>query len=150
MRTRCCVISIPACMGLTVRLAGVQTTDRFLRLSVELAVERCLASLDDPAQVAAKVQYLQVDALAQLVAVLLRYFDEWKQTTSLTKVTLFKKVLATVVKHVHSEHAERKAAFNQKASHRLLLFSQLPCTNRYFDGFSGSLAASSLRRTWNM
>ena len=108
-------------MGLTARLAGVQTTDRFLRLSVELAVERCLASLDDPAQVAAKVQYLQVDALAQLVAVLLRYFDEWKQTTSLTKVTLFKKVLATVVKHVHSEHAERKAAFNQKASHRLLL-----------------------------
>ena len=52
-------------MVLTMRLAGVQTTDRFLRLSVELAVERCLASLDDPAQVAAKVQYLQVDALAQ-------------------------------------------------------------------------------------
>jgi CCR4-NOT transcription complex subunit 1 len=97
----------------------VQTTDRFLRLSVELAVERCLESLEAPAQVAAK--YLQVDALAQLVAVLLRYFDEWKQTTSMSKVTLFNKVLAVIVKQMHGDHSERKSSFNQKPYHRLLL-----------------------------
>ena len=101
--------------------SGLQTTDRFLRLSVELAVERCLVSLDEPPQVAAKVQYLQVDALAQLIAVLLRYFDEWKQTTSMSKVTLFNKMLAVVVKQMHVEHAERKTSFNQKPFHRLLL-----------------------------
>jgi len=102
-------------------LKGDETTDRFLRLSVELAVERCLVSLDDPAQVAAKVEYLQVDALAQLVAVLLRYFDEWKQTTSMSKVTLFNNVLTVVVKHLHMDHSERKTTFNQKPFHRLLL-----------------------------
>ena len=78
-------------------------------------------SLDEPSQVAAKVQYLQLDALAQLVAVLLRYFDEWKQTTSMSKLTLFSKVLGVVVKQMHNEHAERKTAFNQKPYHRLLL-----------------------------
>ena len=98
-----------------------QTTDRFLRLSVELAVERCLVSLEDQSQVTAKVQYLQVDALAQLVAVLLRYFDEWKQTTNMSKVTLFNKMLAVVVKQMHVDHAERKTNFNQKPFHRLLL-----------------------------
>ena len=99
----------------------LQTTDRFLRLSVELAIERCLESLDAPQQVAAKVQYLQVDALAQLVAVLLRYFDEWKQTTSMSKLTLFNKVLGVIVKQMHADHGERKTNFNQKPYHRLLL-----------------------------
>ena len=105
----------------------LQTTDRFLRLSVELAIERCLESLDAPQQVAAKVQYLQVDALAQLVAVLLRYFDEWKQTTSMSKLTLFNKVLGVIVKQMHADHGERKTNFNQKPYHRLLLRLLLHC-----------------------
>ena len=58
--------------SLVLWFASLQTTDRFLRLSVEIAIERCLGSMDAPQEVAAKVRYLQVDALAQLVAVLLR------------------------------------------------------------------------------
>lgn len=101
-------------------------------------------SLDDASQVAAKVQYLQIDALAQLVAVLLRYFDEWKQTTSMSKANLLNKVLGVIVKQMHGEHAERKTGFNQRPYHRLMLRLLLDTSDVLGDGTQMALADALL------
>mmetsp|Transcript_59972 Transcript_59972/g.147448 ORF Transcript_59972/g.147448 Transcript_59972/m.147448 type:complete len:494 (+) Transcript_59972:372-1853(+) len=100
-------------------LKGDEITDRFFRIAVEICVERCTASLADPHMVSANVAYVQVDAFSKLMLLLVRYLDEWNRSTTLTKVSLLNKALATTVKVMHTMHTERKERFNQKPLHRL-------------------------------
>jgi hypothetical protein len=39
----------------------------------------------------------------------------------MTKMAMVNKFLACIVKYMHSTHAERQTAFNQKPFHRMLL-----------------------------
>jgi len=101
-------------------LKGDEVTDRFLRIAVDLSVERSHTAASQPGA-AAGGGYAQVDALSRLVGVLLRYLEEWNRSAGLTKQTLLNKLMAAVVKAMHVQHAERKATFNQRPFHRLLL-----------------------------
>jgi len=62
-----------------------------------------------------------MDAVSKLITMLLRYHDEWARSTTMTKMAMVNKFLACIVKYMHSTHAERQTAFNQKPFHRMLL-----------------------------
>jgi hypothetical protein len=78
-------------------LKGDDITDRFFRIHVEVGVERCLAAVGDPS--AHNAAYAQIDAFSKLVLMLVRYFDDWKRSTTMTKETMLNKV--GIFAHAH-------------------------------------------------
>ena len=99
-------------------LKGDDSTDRFLRLAVSVCMDRCLHAAVAPV---AALDYVQVDLLAQFLAALVRSFEEWSRSTAMSKLGLVNKVLAAVAKVMHAHQVDRRAAFNQKPFHRLIL-----------------------------
>ncbi len=79
-------------------LKGDDITDHFFRMNVEVGVERCLATLGDMAS--QNVAYAQIDAFSKLVLMLVRYFDDWKRSTTMTKETMLNKVRLDVCMYV--------------------------------------------------
>jgi len=117
-------------------LKGDDVTDRFFRTTVEVSVERCLAAIKD----GGAAPYVFTDAVSKLIAMLLRYHDEWARSTSMGKMAMVNKFFAGIVKFMHAQHTERQANFNQKPFHRLLLRLLLDLTDVAGDAVAFSFA----------
>jgi len=100
-------------------LKGDDGTDRFLRIAVTVCFDRCLAGLEGPGP----DDYTQIDCLAKFIVILVRYFEEWSRSTTMSKLGLVNKVLASIAKVMHTHQWERgdRTTFNQKPFHRLIL-----------------------------
>ncbi|KAJ1474494.1 hypothetical protein T484DRAFT_1832144, partial [Baffinella frigidus] len=68
-------------------LKGDDGTDRFLRIAVTVCFDRCLAGLEGPGP----DDYTQIDCLAKFIVILVRYFEEWSRSTTMSKLGLVNK-----------------------------------------------------------
>ena len=113
-------------------LKGDELTNRFFRLLVTVAIERCLISLasaDGSGVMAGSktAAYTHSDSVSKLIRFLVTYHDEWARAasglppTTLTRQTLLNKFLAQLVRVMHAVQAARTTAFDQKPFHHLLL-----------------------------
>mmetsp|Transcript_26187 Transcript_26187/g.86121 ORF Transcript_26187/g.86121 Transcript_26187/m.86121 type:complete len:2355 (-) Transcript_26187:1156-8220(-) len=120
-------------------LKGDEVTDRFFRICIEICIDRCTAALSDPS-IPPNVSYSQPDALAKLVLVLVRCYDDWSRSTTLSKNGMVNKFLAAYVRVLHNAQAERKYQLNQKPFHRLFLRLLLELTEAIGDSIVFALA----------
>jgi len=121
--------SVIKCMTMIIQhgwLKGDDISERFFRLLVTVAMERCSAALVD-ASARPAAAYVQADSLAKLMRFLVSYHEEWSRAasglppTSLTKQSLVNKFFAAYVRVMHTMQSQRKTNFNQKPFHHLFL-----------------------------
>ena len=117
------------CMTMMIQqgwLKGDDISERFFRILIQVAMERCSALLADVSTRPAAA-YVQADSLSKLMRFFVSYHDEWSRAasglppTTLTKLSLVNKFLAAYVRVMHAMQAMRKTAFNQKPFHHLFL-----------------------------
>jgi CCR4-NOT transcription complex subunit 1 len=117
------------CMTMMIQqgwLKGDDVSERFFRLLIQVAMERCSAALADSSARPAAA-YVQADSLSKMMRFFVSYHDEWSRAasglppTTLTKLTLVNKFLAAYVRVMHTMQGQRKTAFNQKPFHHLFL-----------------------------
>jgi len=92
-------------------LNGDDTTERFFRAVIEVAVERCIPATPD-----GPLNYAAVEATSKMVLLLVKFFAEPLQN----KVQLVTKVLAAYVRAVIHDAQASGTALNQKPYHRLM------------------------------
>jgi CCR4-NOT transcription complex subunit 1 len=99
------------CMTMIIQqgwMKGDDTTERFFRLIIQIAMQRCSAAGADP-NARGAIVYAQADSVCKLMRCLVSYHDEWSRgasglpPTSLTKQSLINKWLAAFVRVIINE-----------------------------------------------
>jgi CCR4-NOT transcription complex subunit 1 len=111
---------------------------RFFRISMEMCVELCYRTLNDPVNTGMSRPkcYHTMDAFVKLVVVLVRYSGEPSNT--LAKVNLLNKVLITVTQVLLQDHEKRQVEFHQLPYHRffIMILNDLCSPDPVFDAIS--------------
>ncbi|XP_065914765.1 CCR4-NOT transcription complex subunit 1-like isoform X2 [Dysidea avara] len=109
---------------------------RFFRISIEMCVELCYRTLNDPSinpTLARAKCYHTMDAFVRLVVVLVRFSGE--STNNVTKINLVNKVLGTVAHVLVQDHEVHTTEFHQLPYHRffIMLLTDLTTSDPVFE-----------------
>ncbi|KAJ7514921.1 hypothetical protein O6H91_23G065800 [Diphasiastrum complanatum] len=106
-------------------LKGDDTTDRFFRILLDLAVTHCLntetslpTSISIPAQQGQSFSFAAIDMYAKLVVLLVKYYAV---DPAMSKVNLLNKVLNVAVRVIQRDSDEKQTSFYPRPYFRLLV-----------------------------